>query len=116
MLVIAFLISSCLAVPRTRSPNYPGGHAACQPPRPAARDRADDGASQPTSPLPLAIYDETSPTTAARGCAAQMPEFSYTDPLPLGEDTTEYRRLAADGIGPRRAFGISGIRCWLESP
>jgi fumarate hydratase, class I len=35
----------------------------------------------------------------------QMPEFSYTDLLPLGEDTTEYRQLAADGIGTRRAFG-----------
>ncbi len=35
----------------------------------------------------------------------QMPEFSYTDLLPLGEDTTEYRQLTSDGTGTRQAFG-----------
>jgi fumarate hydratase, class I len=34
-----------------------------------------------------------------------MPEFSYTDLLPLGEDATDYRQLPADGITTRRAFG-----------
>jgi fumarate hydratase class I len=34
-----------------------------------------------------------------------MPEFSYTDLLPLGPDATEYRLLTADGITPRAAFG-----------
>jgi fumarate hydratase, class I len=34
-----------------------------------------------------------------------MPEFSYTDLLPLGEDTTDYRQVSADGIGTRQAFG-----------
>jgi fumarate hydratase, class I len=34
-----------------------------------------------------------------------MPEFSYTDLLPLGEDTTDYRQLSAEGITTRRAFG-----------
>src|SRR5258708_13648841 len=35
----------------------------------------------------------------------QMPEFSYTDLLPLGEDTTDYRLVAADGLTRRHAFG-----------
>src|SRR5258708_35211391 len=40
----------------------------------------------------------------ARMCR-QMPEFSYTDLLPLGEDTTDYRLVAADGLTRRHAFG-----------
>src|SRR5215469_16055806 len=35
----------------------------------------------------------------------QMPEFSYTDLLPLGQDTADYRQVSADGIGTRQAFG-----------
>jgi fumarate hydratase, class I len=35
----------------------------------------------------------------------RMPEFRYADLLPLGEDTTEYRQLTADGIATRSAFG-----------
>jgi fumarate hydratase, class I len=35
----------------------------------------------------------------------RMPEFRYADLLPLGEDTTEYRQLASDGIAVRSAFG-----------
>jgi fumarate hydratase class I len=42
------------------------------------------------------------PTT--RMCR-QMPEFSYTDLLPLGEDKTDYRQVTADGIATRQAFG-----------
>jgi len=34
-----------------------------------------------------------------------MPEFSYTDLLPLGEDTTQYRRLTSGGVAARVAFG-----------
>jgi fumarate hydratase class I len=34
-----------------------------------------------------------------------MPEFSYSDLLPLGRDTTEYRRLTQDGITVRQSFG-----------
>jgi fumarate hydratase class I len=34
-----------------------------------------------------------------------MPEFTYTDLLPLGADTTEYRRLTGDGVTTREAFG-----------
>ena len=34
-----------------------------------------------------------------------MPEFSYTDLLPLGTDDTEYRLLTGDGITTRKAFG-----------
>jgi fumarate hydratase class I len=34
-----------------------------------------------------------------------MPEFSYTDLLPLGEDSTDYRQVSADGISTRQAFG-----------
>jgi fumarate hydratase class I len=34
-----------------------------------------------------------------------MPEFSYTDLLPLGPDTTDYRLVRADGMAVRSAFG-----------
>jgi fumarate hydratase, class I len=34
-----------------------------------------------------------------------MPEFAYTDLLPLGPDATDYRLLTADGITRRQAFG-----------
>jgi len=34
-----------------------------------------------------------------------MPEFRYTDLLPLGEDATEYRQLTSDGIAARSALG-----------
>src|ERR1039458_8991117 len=34
-----------------------------------------------------------------------MPDFAYTDLLPLGPDTTDYRLLTADGITRRQAFG-----------
>src|ERR1700745_3144658 len=34
-----------------------------------------------------------------------MPEFAYTDLLPLGQDTTQYRLLTADGVTRREAFG-----------
>ena len=34
-----------------------------------------------------------------------MPEFSYTDLLPLGEDSTEYRQLSSGGVARGEAFG-----------
>jgi len=34
-----------------------------------------------------------------------MPEFSYTDLLPLGADDTTYRLITADGVTTREAFG-----------
>ncbi len=34
-----------------------------------------------------------------------MPEFSYTDLLPAGPDSTEYRLVTADGITARRSLG-----------
>ena len=34
-----------------------------------------------------------------------MPEFAYTDLLPLGPDTTRYRLLTAAGVARRSAFG-----------
>ena len=34
-----------------------------------------------------------------------MPEFAYTDLLPLGPDTTGYRLLTTDGVTVREAFG-----------
>jgi fumarate hydratase class I len=34
-----------------------------------------------------------------------MPDFAYTDLLPLGPDATEYRLLTAGGITRRQAFG-----------
>jgi len=34
-----------------------------------------------------------------------MPEFVYTDLLPVGQDTTQYRLLTSDGVRTREAFG-----------
>ena len=34
-----------------------------------------------------------------------MPEFSYTDLLPLGADGTSYRRLTGDGVTSHGSFG-----------
>ena len=34
-----------------------------------------------------------------------MPEFSYADLLPLGQDVTSYRRLTSDGVTARSSFG-----------
>ena len=34
-----------------------------------------------------------------------MPDFSYTDLLPLGPDSTEYRLVTSDGISTGRALG-----------
>ncbi len=34
-----------------------------------------------------------------------MPEFAYTDLLPLGQDTTQYRLLTAEGVRTHQALG-----------
>src|SRR5881398_407564 len=34
-----------------------------------------------------------------------MPEFSYSDLLPLGEDATSYKQLSSDGVTARSSFG-----------
>jgi len=34
-----------------------------------------------------------------------MTEFTYTELLPLGEDTTDYQPLASGGVTPRQSFG-----------
>ena len=34
-----------------------------------------------------------------------MPEFSYSDLLPLGRDATSYQRLSSDGVAARSSFG-----------
>src|ERR1700759_984291 len=34
-----------------------------------------------------------------------MPEFSYSDLLPLGEAATRYQRLSSDGVTARSSFG-----------
>src|SRR5689334_12513803 len=36
-----------------------------------------------------------------------MPEFSYSDLLPLGQDATSYQRLSSDGVTSRSSFGRS---------
>src|SRR5258705_12577529 len=33
-----------------------------------------------------------------------MPDFNYTDLLPLGPDTTKYRLVSEAGVAPRRAL------------
>ena len=54
-------------------------------------------------PARLATYHKASGLTA-RG-SASMPEFTPTELLPLGADTTEYRRLTGEGVTTRQAFG-----------
>ncbi len=39
-----------------------------------------------------------------------MPEFRYSDLLPLGPDTTEYRLVTEDGVGAATAFGRDFLR------
>jgi fumarate hydratase class I len=39
-----------------------------------------------------------------------MPEFRYTDLLPLGEDATDYRRLTSEGVTTRQALGRDFIQ------
>ena len=34
-----------------------------------------------------------------------MPEFSYADLLPLGQDATTYKQLSSDGVTARSSFG-----------
>ncbi len=34
-----------------------------------------------------------------------MPEFSYADLLPLGQDATSYKQLSSDGVTARSSFG-----------
>src|SRR5216683_8326687 len=34
-----------------------------------------------------------------------MPEFTYTELLPTGQDDTEYRRLDVEGVSERQTFG-----------
>src|ERR1700759_623701 len=36
-----------------------------------------------------------------------MPEFGYSDLLPLGDDDTPYRLLSTEGLRPRQAFGTT---------
>ncbi|MCW2937199.1 MAG: hydro-lyase, Fe-S type, tartrate/fumarate subfamily, beta subunit [Actinomycetia bacterium] len=44
-----------------------------------------------------------------------MPEFSYTDPLPLGQDDTEYRLLTSDGVGTFEAGGRTFLQVEPEA-
>jgi fumarate hydratase, class I len=46
---------------------------------------------------------ETGPGTT--GKAEGVPEFTYTDLLPLGADGTSYRKLAGDGLTRHSSFG-----------
>src|ERR1035437_5454733 len=50
------------------------------------------------------IYDEADPRSRSKD-TPPMPEFSYTDLLPLGPDTTQYRPVSAGGVTVRSAFG-----------
>jgi fumarate hydratase class I len=52
----------------------------------------------------LAIYDGQHPAVTHED-VQRMPEFSYTDLLPLGPDSTEYRLVTEDGISTGRSFG-----------
>src|SRR5262249_34452082 len=74
---------------------YPAIRAVCERPRgvPAwAGARHYDGTVRVTRRHP----PEEPPT---------MPEFAYTDLLPLGPDTTQYRLLTAEGVRARQALG-----------
>jgi fumarate hydratase class I len=44
-----------------------------------------------------------------------MADFQYVDPLPLGPDTTSYRRLDVDGVEVDSAFGHTFVRVAPEA-
>src|ERR1022692_1017551 len=68
------------------------------------------GSLPPDPPVPRhhhpiqPIYDEADPRSRSKD-TPPMPEFSYTDLLPLGPDTTQYRPVSAGGVTVRSAFG-----------
>src|SRR5215469_18856420 len=70
-----------------------------------------DGAERPacaaygTGPPHAATTIGNVPATVLRPRMPTMPEFAYTDLLPVGEDTTRYRLLTADGVARRSALG-----------
>jgi len=43
-----------------------------------------------------------------------MPEFSYTDLLPLGPDTTQYRLVSDGGVTGRSALAANLLRLSLR--
>src|SRR6516165_6439400 len=114
-----------------RTPTRPSGRPAAPCPRTSARAPGAAGprwagrgsATAPTArngppaqrtaqgqrvrPLPLATslhpaHDRGMPT---------MPEFAYTDLLPLGPDTTRYRLLTAAGVAGGSGFGRDFLGC-----
>lgn len=46
---------------------------------------------------------------------AVMPEFAYTDLLPLGEDTTPYRLVTAEGVSTFEADGRTFLKVEPEA-
>ena len=44
-----------------------------------------------------------------------MPEFAYSDLLPLGEDTTPYRLVTADGVSTVEADGRTFLKVAPEA-
>ncbi|WP_330173838.1 fumarate hydratase [Streptomyces sp. NBC_01498] len=46
---------------------------------------------------------------------AEMPEFAYSDLLPLGEDTTPYRLVTADGVSTVEADGRTFLKVAPEA-
>src|SRR5262245_21566876 len=79
-----------------QSARYASGHAGCPPGwRPASQDPPDRPLRWDRPCHPPHPPDE--PPT--------MPEFAYSDLLPLGQDTTRYRLLTAEGVRARQAFG-----------
>jgi fumarate hydratase, class I len=58
-----------------------------------------------TRRLALANKQEPKLNSEGQNEEAGVPEFTYTDLLPLGEDDTPYRRLTSDGVRNHRSFG-----------
>jgi fumarate hydratase, class I len=46
---------------------------------------------------------------------AEMPEFAYTDLLPMGEDTTPYRLVTSEGVSTFEADGRTFLKVEPEA-
>ena len=53
--------------------------------------------------------------TDEAGSVVTMPDFDYSELLPLGEDTTTYRKLTSDGVSTFEANGQTFLKVEPEA-
>ena len=55
------------------------------------------------------------PDTDEAGSVESMPDFDYTELLPIGEDTTDYRKISDDGVSTFEANGETFLKVEPEA-